>query len=170
MNLIAIWAGLVCSLAITGFNRDAISFNNALSDANRRIAKGGEAWANAAVAAMSGGQAAVERFEAAEDELQKVLDDVKADVRKLEVPDSPAARRLYDAHQQFLRGQDEIIGHQFAKIGKVIADPTTPQEAKLRSFIELAQQAERRELQDLLPLQQAQREFAKENGFTVKEP
>ena len=170
MNLIPLWAGLVCSLAITGFNRDAISFNNALSEANRRIAKGGEAWATAAVAAMSGGQAAVKRFEAAEDELRKVLDDVKADVRKLEVPVSPTARRLYKAHQQFLRGQDEIISNQFAEISKLIADQTTPQEAKLRSFVELAQQAERREMQDLVPLQQAQREFAQENGFRIQEP
>jgi hypothetical protein len=164
------WAGLFCLVAVAGCGRSNISFNNALSEANQRIAKGGEAWANAAVAAMEGDAAAVQRFKSAEQDLRKVLADVKSDMQALKVPDSPTAKRLYDAHQKFLQGQDEIINNQFAEIGRLIEDPDTPQMAKMQKFVELAQSAEARENQDLVVLQQVQREFAQENGFRLQEP
>jgi hypothetical protein len=163
-----LWAGLFCLVAVAGCGRSNISFNNALSEANQRIAKGGEAWANAAVEAMEGDPAAVQRFKAAEQDLRKVLADVNADMKALQVPDSPTAKRLYDAHQKFLQGQDEIINNQFAEIGRLIEDQSTPQEAKLQKFVELAQAAEARENQDLVVLQQVQREFAQENGFKLQ--
>ena len=165
-----LWAGLFCLVAVAGCGRSKISFNNALSEANQRIAKSGEAWGKELEGAVSGDASAVQRLKAAEQDLRKVLADVKADMQALEVPDSPTAKRLYDAHQKFLEGQGEILDNQLAEIGRVVEDPNTPQEAKLQRITELALAAEERENQDLLVLQQVQREFAQENGFRLQEP
>ena len=163
-----LWAGLFCLVAVAGCGRSNIAFNNALSEANQRIAKSGEAWSNHLEGALSGDPAAIQRMKAAEQDLRNVLADVKADMQALQVPDSPTAKRLYDAHQKFLAGQDEILNNEFAEITRLIEDQETPQHEKVQRFIALAQSAEARENQDLLELQQIQREFAQENGFRLQ--
>ena len=156
-------------VAVTGCGKSSVTFNNSLSEANQRIAKAGEAWGLAAAEAIDGDPSSIQRFKAAQQSLQTVLADVKADMQALQVPDSPTAKRLYEAHQQFLRGQEEIMNNQFAEIGRLVEDTSVAPEAKAQRFMELAMQAEQIESRDLVPLQQVQRQFASENGFQLRE-
>jgi hypothetical protein len=157
-------------LAASGCGRSSLSFNNALSEANQRIAGAVEPCGEAAFAAMDGDPAAVARFKAADQNLRKVMADVKAEMQAVEVPDSPTARRLYEAHQRYLRGHEEIVNNQFVEISRMIEDASMAPEAKGQRFLELVQQIEQIESRDLVPLQQIQREYASESGFQLREP
>ena len=147
---------------------EAIRFNDALVDANERIGKAGMAFAEAAGAAVEGGIIEVGKAKREYENLSDAFNRATADVRKLKVPESPAAKTFYNEHQALLKKQESMVREDLGMILRALEDPLlTPQQrmAKIRPIAGYLGSLDRDEVSGV---KRAQAAFAREQGFEIK--
>jgi hypothetical protein len=147
---------------------DAIRFNDALVDANDRIAKAGSAFGDAAAAAVGGGIIEVGKVKREFENLNDAVSRSMADVRGLKVPETPAAKAFYGEHQALLKKQELIVKEDCRMILKALDDPLlTPQQrmTKIRPIASYLGSLDRDEVSSV---KRAQAAFAREQGFELK--
>lgn len=164
------WAilGALCLLLIAGCQRGPLEFNNKIAKANKRLAEEGEAFGKAAQAAINGGPSSIADLKQEHQNLLNAITEVKKDMAALSVPTSESAKKLYAAHQKFLAGQEKMINNEFAEIVRVCENKSLSDVAKQSKVLQIVTRVQKVEQADLLPLQAAQREFAKEHNVRLR--
>ena len=149
---------------------DALKFNEAIVNANKRLEMIGEKFGRQIAMALSGKPNDIANVKKGYAEVQKVLKSVQADMKKLadEIPDSAEAKEFYQAHQKFLKGQERMVKVEFQQIVDVVSDTTLDADEKLEKIKEILVSVEKIEQADLKVLQAAQRKFAKKHGIILK--
>lgn len=147
----------------------ALVFNNALSNANKRLSKAGYNFGVTLAPIFNGSQFDRKKSKEELDEIKEVLDQVMNDMKALRIPDSDEARALYDAHQQFLKGQKRMLANEFVDLLDIASDDTLTNAAKKERLGELLEKVGKVEKKDLTRLQEAQRVFAKRHNIIIED-
>jgi len=162
--------GLVfCVGLLSGCGNQAVNFNNSIAKANQKLAAAGLEFGQKVKDALSGQPGKIREVKSSYQNVLKVLDGVKADMKALSVPSSASAKKLYDAHQRFLKGQEEGA-KQFGEIVKILENNTLNAGDKQAKISQIITQIGALEQKDLVELQSAQREFAKEHNIRLEMP
>jgi hypothetical protein len=162
--------GLVfCLLMLSGCGGPALKFNNAIAGANKKMADVGMEFGKAVGEVLSGQETSLPKAKAAHEKWVKTLSDVKAEMKTLTVPSSASGKKLYETHQRFLQVQEEFSG-MFGEIVRILEDKKLDAKTKQVRVQQILSQIEPKESPVLAELQNAQREFAKENNFRLEQP
>ena len=153
-------------LVLAGCSQGPLGFNNAIANANKQLEQAGQKFGQALRNYLEGRGdiAAVRR---SYEDVKKTVEDVKSDMKSLRVPESAEAKAFYDAHQEFLKGQEQMVNNEFAEIMKIVEGPD-PLAAKQQRIRDLLERIGAQEEQDLAKLQAAQRAFATKHGIKLQ--
>ncbi|MEZ5941711.1 MAG: hypothetical protein R3C18_09980 [Planctomycetaceae bacterium] len=146
----------------------ALVFNNAMSNANKRLSKAGYNFGVTLAPIFNGSQFDRKKSKEELDEIKEVLDQVMNDMKALRIPDSDEARALYDAHQQFLKGQKRMLANEFVDLLDIASDDTLTNAAKKERLGKLLEKVGEVEKKDLTRLQEAQRVFGKRHNIIIE--
>jgi hypothetical protein len=159
--------GVFLILPLTGCATPAQRFIAQISSANLRLREAGFRFGqevNRYIHNQGGSPGAIR---AARERAAAELSAVKADMKKLEVPNLPQAKSVYDAHQRVLVGQDTIIGYYCRQIVLELEQPTQMADKRHR-VQEIIVRMTSREQEDLNRLKGAMESFAKANQVTIQ--
>jgi hypothetical protein len=152
-------------LAAAGCAGEAVTFNNAIVNYNKRLNEAGKKFGEALAPALQGGAVNVAQVKATYAEVESTLEQVKKDFAALHVPKSASGQKLAKSYEKFLAGQESAVKNQMAQLVKLVEAPGRPNAGMLMSVL---QEVGRREQGDLAELQNAQREFARENNIKLQ--
>ncbi|MCA9029952.1 MAG: hypothetical protein KDA66_04040 [Planctomycetaceae bacterium] len=158
----------VASVAVAE-DSPALVFNNAMSNANKRLSKAGYNFGVTLAPIFNGTEFDGKKAKEQLDEIKEVLDQVNNDMKALRIPDSDEARALYEAHQQFLKGQKKMLRNEFADLLEIASDDTLTNEAKKQKLGEILEEVGKIEKKDLTRLQEAQRAFGKRHNIIIED-
>jgi hypothetical protein len=148
----------------------AVRFNNAIVAGTEKLHKAGESFGRAAAAALnSGKESDFAKLDASYDDAQKVLQNVKADIKALTVPPGQAAKELHAAAVDFFEQEGRRLDQDFREIKGIVKDTSLRPAQKQKRIQEVLERADKIEKNHLSWLNDAQRKFAQENHFTLKE-
>ena len=142
-------------------------FNEAMVGTNQKLEAAGTELGTAIGLAINGGPQELANAKEKYAKTVRVVQQVKADMQTLKVPSSKSAQTLYEAHQKFLQGQERMIQDDFGEILKTLEDPALDKTAKTQKLQAIFKRVEQAAQDDLIPLQNAQKEFARENNLNV---
>lgn len=147
---------------------DALAFSDAMANANKKLHDAGFNFGKSIRPAIDGGAKEAADAENALKETAKVLAAVQADMKALKVPNLPLAREFYNAHQEFLKGQETMVKNDFAQVLAVVKDPSLKPADKMAKIQKVVEEVVKAENLELVKLQKAQKDFADKVGITLK--
>src|SRR5262249_47753433 len=145
-------------LALAGCGNPAPKLINAIVKPKKKLPTPGQKFGERLRAPIQGGNPA--QAGQSINEMKKPLKRAQADMKKLDVPSSASAKKLYEVHQRFLKGQEEFV-QKFGEAVKILEEPGVAAQAKAAKIQNVLGQIQGKEQRDLMELQNAQREFAK---------
>jgi aromatic ring hydroxylase len=151
-----------------GSTKDALAFNQAIVNANQKLASAGQELGQAIGRAAAGGPAEIAQAKQLYDQTKQVMQQVKADIQAVHVPSSSTAQALHDADQKFLQGQERIIEKDFAEVIKLLEDTKMDKGERAQKLAAIFSKVGNTEQTDLASLRTAQRDFAKEYNLTLQ--
>jgi len=154
----------LAALAVAGCAGEAVRFNNSLAEYNKRLNAAGKKFGETLTPALQGGNANAGQVRSAYNNMLSTVEAVKRDFNALTPPPSATGKRLADTYRKFLQGQEGMIKNQLGEITRMVEQG----KANGGQIMMLLQQIEGQERRDLSELQEVQRQFAKENGITLK--
>src|SRR5262249_2854426 len=109
----------------------------------------------------------VDKMKEARAEAQRVLTDVRAELKELAEFDTPTGKKLYQAHQRLLDAYEKIIDKDLDEVIKVVEDKKLTLDEREARLREIGKRADRCEEDSLKPFQELQRKFAQENNIKL---
>ncbi len=155
----------VAALAAAGCAGEAVRFNNSIVDYNKRLAAAGKRLGETLAPALQGGQVNAADVKGAYNEVLNTLDQVKKEFASLKVPSGASAKKLADAYGKFLQGQEDMVRNQMGQLVKM-AESGKPAPGQMMGLL---QAIGAREQADLVNVQAAQREFARDHNIRLIE-
>jgi len=145
---------------------EAHKFNQAIVEANKKLfAAGGEWGQNAHLNDNVSPDA--DGLQKGYKNCQKVLAEVKAEMKGLKVPETKSAGEFYKLHQKFLDAQERSIKNELKDLTDVLSDPKLQDKEKKDKALEILKKANKSEQDLVVELQKAQETFAKEFGIDL---
>jgi hypothetical protein len=146
----------------------AVRFNNAIVEATERLHKAGEAFGRAVgTAATTGRDVDINKVRAAYDDAQKVMKNVKDDVKALSIPPGKAAQAFHKEALEFLDQEERRLSQDFKELMEIAKNKGLTFADKHTRINEVVTRAEKIEKAHLKWLQEAQNKFAEENNLTL---
>jgi hypothetical protein len=158
-------------LFAVGCGREALNFNNAIANNNKKLNEAGKKFGDAIDLALKGKEANADAVEAAYKGLADTVKQVMDETKGFKAPESTSGQSLAKGYQKFLETEKKITENEFAKITKAIKDnkaPMVSEGSMAEQLKTLLREANDQERAALAKLHEAQREFAKEHGLTLK--
>lgn len=158
----------LCLLASGCGQREAVEFNNALVNCNKKLSAAGVALSDALFSANEGGKADPVALRSAYNGVAATLAEVKKEIAALTVPASDSGKALAEGYQRFLAVHEESLNKQLAEAVKLLEDPRQEplaRRTRVRALLKEVRERERAAFEESRGLQQA---FAKEHKITLK--
>jgi hypothetical protein len=161
-----------CVLALLGAapqdNQEAITFNQAIANGNKRLQEAGVAFGEAIRPALGNQQVDLDRLRRTHKNALKVLEEVRKDVAAVKVPPSESGRNLRTGYERFLKGQEDAIKKQLAGIVRLIEKDNPPNQSTSAQILRILQEVGPMEAQQLKELQALQQTFAREHNIALR--
>ena len=158
-------------LAVAGCGnsrKDALAFNEALVNANRKLELPAKEFLESLPRAITGGPADAAQVKQLYEKTRQAMQQVKADMESVHVPSSQSAQALYEAHQKYLQGEERLIEKDFAEVVKLLENSKLGAAEKAQKVNEILVRGGTTEQADLAVLKSAQRNFAQDNHLTLQ--
>ncbi len=150
-----------------GSGAAALQFNNAIAGANSKLAAAGTSFGVALGPILQGQPGDPAEIRRQFDSVLQQLAAVQADMKALKVPDSQVAKDFWNAHQQFLAGQEKMVKQEFKQIVDIV-EGTTPAISKPAEIASVLQRVSGAETADLAKVQAAQKTFCKHYNIRLQ--
>ncbi len=163
------WAAAALALTVLGVvgcDSEAARYNNTLAEYNRRLYAAGRQLGQSMRPSVQGGRVDTDQVRASYEAAWETVKEIKKEFATLQPPPSATGKKFHESYARFLRGQETMIRDDFGRIVRMLERPDRARSAG-QELVRIAQNALRREQQNIAELQQVQREFCREHQLPL---
>jgi len=147
---------------------EAIRFNDAMVDADKRFVASAKDFLDAAAAAVNGGVMELTLVKRAYEACVEAAERMRADAKTLKVPKGKTSQAFYDAYLAVVAQREELVKEDFRIIMKVLEDPALMPQERARKLMPSARYLNNLDHSADRQVKIAQVAFASEFGFQLK--
>jgi hypothetical protein len=155
-------AVVLAALVVAGCAAEAVNFNNTIALRTKKL----EAIGKSLQASLQANNIPEAKRKA--QELATAIEEAQRELAALPVPAKPGAKEFADAYDRLLKSQEAFCKNELPEMFRILEDPTMAPGVKESRILQLAAQAQQREVPAGNEFLQRQREFASKNGFKLQ--
>ena len=163
--LLTLSGGLLLACGALG-STEAVTFNNKIVNANKRLEQADKTFADRLKVALDGNPANVPPLKQAHEDMKQTLASVKAEVDGMKVPSKQSARDFHAAELRYLASAERIVA-DYGEIVRILDDRTLNVFAKQTQVQAIAARVTATAKSDTAGLENAQAAFAKDYNIRI---